>query len=285
MATTSSRRRSQDPAERSAKSRRSPGAGRATPKTKQATKSTAAKTKQAAKPSAAKAKNAVKSTALVTKASPTPSKMLRKVAVKAAKRVTRKTLRSGAEVVHRAAEATADSGLGAINVKSLSAKSLRRLPIQCGIDVGVPVRVAWEEWMTLTFLPEGVHRVERIERDGDTRLLGRTAGPRGVDWEAEVLDERDRQSFAWQSTQGSDCAGLITFHELSERLTRILLNLDVVPTGVAEALSLSSHLADRHAEADLRRFKERVEIINPDLYENDEPDEDDNETEERDGGE
>jgi uncharacterized membrane protein len=274
VATTSSRRRSQNPAERSAKSRRSPGAGRATPKTKQTAKSTAEKTKHAAK-----------STALVAKASPAPSKMLRKVAIKAAKRMTRKTLQSGAEVVHRAAEATADSGLSAINVKSLSVKSLRRLPIQCGVDVGVPVRVAWEEWMALTFLPEGVHRVEQIERDGDTRLLGRIAGPRGADWEAEILDERDRQSFAWQSTKGSDCAGLITFHELSERLTRILLNLDVVPTGVAEALSLSSHLADRHAEADLRRFKERVEIINPDLYENDERDEDENESEGPDGGE
>ena len=59
----------------------------------------------------------------------------------------------------------------------------------------------------------------------------------------------------------------VTFHELSGRLTRIELNLDVVPTGLAERRSWRCDLADRRAEAELRRFKARLELINPDLYE------------------
>jgi uncharacterized membrane protein len=89
-----------------------------------------------------------------------------------------------------------------------------------------------------------------------------------VDWEAEIKDEREDESFAWLSVEGTDVAGLATFHQLSERLTRIELDLDVVPTNPSEAMMLALHLAHRRAEADLRRFKAHVEFINPDVYEN-----------------
>jgi uncharacterized membrane protein len=141
-----------------------------------------------------------------------------------------------------------------------------RLPIQASVDVAVPLNVAWEEWMGFGSIPEGVHRIEGVERDGDS-LLGHVAGPRSADWEAEILDEREHQSFAWRSVQGTDTAGLVTFHRLSERLTRIELDLDVLPTNPAEALTMASHMAHRRAQADLRRFKAHVEFISPDAYE------------------
>lgn len=143
--------------------------------------------------------------------------------------------------------------------------ALKRLPIQVSIDIAVPLPVAWQEWMALERLPEGVHAVTDIERDGD-ELTGR-AGHTGSEWAAEVIDEREEQSFAWQSREGSDCAGLVTFHQLSERLTRLELNLDVVPTSVAEAALLATRIADRRAEAELRRLKARLELISPDQYE------------------
>lgn len=146
------------------------------------------------------------------------------------------------------------------------AQRLRTVPVQCSIDIAVPVALAYEEWMKLEFLPEGAHRVCDIERDGD-QLKGTINGIRGdVEWEAEIRDERPQESFAWRSTGGSDCAGLLTFHRLSERLTRLELQLDIVPKGVEEAAELMLHMADRRAEADLRRFKARLETISPDEY-------------------
>jgi hypothetical protein len=147
------------------------------------------------------------------------------------------------------------------------ADRLRRVPIQCSIDVGAPLELVYEEWMQLEFLPEGVHTIVDIERDGEDYLVGRIKGARGRgDWEAEVRDERCCEAFAWRSVVGSDCAGLITFHRLSERLTRLELELDVVPVRAAEAFELVAHIADRRAEADLRRFKARLETISPDDY-------------------
>jgi uncharacterized membrane protein len=143
---------------------------------------------------------------------------------------------------------------------------IRRVPVQRSLDVAVPIEVAFAEWMRLESLPEGAHSVEQIERRG-ARLLGEINGfGKTREWEAEIRDRRVNESFAWRSTRGSDVAGLITFHSLSERLTRLELELDVVPTHPGEAASLVLHLADRKAEAELRRFKLRVETISPDSY-------------------
>lgn len=144
---------------------------------------------------------------------------------------------------------------------------LRSYPIQCSIDIAVPLEVAYEEWMKLEFVPEGVHTVRNVRHEGD-RLRGRIAAARGqhTRWRAEVREERPYESFAWRSVAASDCLGLVTFHRLAERLTRLEVELDVIPKGPAEAFELVTRIADRRAEADLRRFKAELERISPDDY-------------------
>jgi uncharacterized membrane protein len=143
----------------------------------------------------------------------------------------------------------------------------RTLPIQRSVDVAVPIDVAWDHWMEFEHLPEGTHRVTSVQRDGEGRLTGRLEGPHiSREWEAEILDERIDESFAWHSVGGSDCSGLLTFHELSARLTRLELHLDVIPGGVSDAMALMLRIADRRAEAELRRFKAEVEALDPDEY-------------------
>lgn len=225
-------------------------------------KGTAAKKTAKAASATRKTRRTVKQVERVAEAPKPVRHIARKLAVRALKRAASTALESGATAVRTAIEHTTPQQPGALVPK------LRRLPIQLSVDIAVPIHVAWEEWMAFELIPEGVHRITEIERDGD-QLLGTIDGPGHSPWSAEVLDERERESFAWHSYEGSDCAGLITFHELSERLTRLELNLDVVPLNVTQAMALASHLADHHAEADLRRLKARLELINPDLYEAD----------------
>ena len=143
------------------------------------------------------------------------------------------------------------------------------LPVQEAIDIAVPVDFVWRRWMELEFLPEGVDRVVDIERDGND-LQGRLAGDSDDSWRAEILDERDGESFAWKSSEGSDCAGLVTFHSLSDRLTRLELTLDVVPRDAADSAVLLTHIAHRRARKELRRFKAELEAVSPDVYAGDE---------------
>jgi uncharacterized membrane protein len=192
-----------------------------------------------------------------------PRRSTTRLALKAGRHLIANRLPSGSETLREVAERVREAGSPAVAV----AERVRSVPIQRSIDVAVPLEVAYDEWMQLDFLPEGTHRVEEIERDGDEFLVGRLGGKRrDGDWEAEIRDQRIDESFAWRSVAGSDCAGLVTFHRLGPRLTRLELQLDVVPVRTGQAMQLMLHLADRRAEADLRRFKARLETINPDDY-------------------
>ncbi len=207
------------------------------PKAKQVGKAASSATEVGAKALAAKAPKAVAANASRALAAKAPKAPLRPLA----------------EAVRK------------VPVKQLP-EHVRRAPIQLSIDVAVPLEIAYHEWMKLDSLPEGAHEVVDIERQ-DEALIGAINGlGEAQEWEAEIRDERPNESFAWRSTRGSDVAGLITFHRLAERLTRLEVELDVVPVRVTEAVSLSFRLADRHAETELRRFKSRVEMINPDAY-------------------
>ena len=224
---------------------------KAKPAARAATRKPSAK---ASKPVARAAKPVAK------KAGRSAAKLAGRAALKTVRAFGRRALEAGGDAARELIERLPEAGHRAVE-----AGMSRRIPIQVSIDVAVPVAVAFEEWTALDSLTEGVHRVEEIERDGAV-LTGYIAGPRAREWSAEIVDERPCESFAWRSVDGSDCAGLATFHELSPRLTRIELDLDVVPTGPIQALAFASHVAHRRAEAELRRFKARLEFINPDVY-------------------
>jgi uncharacterized membrane protein len=233
---------------------------------------------------AEKTGDAVKNTVgKATDGVPKPNKLARKLAAKALKAMLKRAAESGAEAARHAAEKAAETGkeVAERTAEKTAASGSKRPPVQCSIDIGVPIRVAWEEWDKLEFIPEGTHTVRNVERDANA-LVGQIDGVRETEWAAEVLDERERQSFAWQSHRGSDCAGLITFHELSDRLTRLELNLDIVPTSLTEALMLATRRADHKAEMELRRFKARLELINPDVYEEDDDESDEPDDEQHD---
>jgi uncharacterized membrane protein len=228
-------------------------------------------------------------------ASPTPVAKAKKAAsTKAAKKTAKKALvpsAGGGHVARRlalmalkkAANRILQSGATGLRTATLRAVDESRelvsramtpgVPVQCAIDVAVPLRVAWEEWMNLDSLPEGAHRVHRIERDGD-ELHGEIDAPGQSQWRAEIIDERAEDSFAWRSVEGSDCAGLITFHRLSDKLTRLELDLDALPTSPAEAVTLNTPLARRRTVTELRRFKAHVEFMNPDVYQQDDESDD-----------
>jgi uncharacterized membrane protein len=208
-----------------------------------------------------------------------PSRLAGAAAKKTLKFVARKAVRAGVSALRAATERggelsrnTVHQGLGSF------------LPIQVSVDVAVPLSFAWDEWMTFEWLNEGVHRIVDVERDGD-QLFGQLPGPRSTEWVADIVDEREEQSFAWRSVEGSDCAGLVTFHRLSDRLTRIEVDLDVLPTNPAEAASLALRIGRRRVESDLRRFKAHVEFVNPDVYEDEDEEEPEEEQYESDEGE
>jgi uncharacterized membrane protein len=138
----------------------------------------------------------------------------------------------------------------------------RRLPIQESIDVAVPLDAAYNQFTQFEGFPEFMHRVERLEQKDDTHLMWHENiwGVRRQ-WEAEITDQRPNERIAWESTSGSpQQKGVVTFHRLSDRLTRVMVDLDQQPKGLFEKTSSGFRMTRRALRSDLMRFKAFIEF-------------------------
>lgn len=139
----------------------------------------------------------------------------------------------------------------------------RRLPIQCSVDVGVPVEVAYDQWTQFEDFPEFMHRVERIEqKDDDTIVWHENVWGIRRSWEAQIVEQVPDERIAWRSDDRGGHSGVVTFHELSDRLTRVELNVDLQPQGMFEKLASGLRFHRRAVRTDLQRYKAFVEMRN-----------------------
>ena len=128
------------------------------------------------------------------------------------------------------------------------------------IDVDVPVRVAYDQWTQFEEFPRFMEGVETVEQLDDTTLRW-TAEISGLKktWTARITEQTPDQRIAWTSIEGARNAGVVTFHRLDDRQTRVTLQLDVEPDGPVESVGDALGFVQRQAAGDLKRFKEFVE--------------------------
>jgi len=137
----------------------------------------------------------------------------------------------------------------------------RRLPVQCSVDVAVPVQTAYDQWTQFEDFPEFMHRVELVEqRDDKTLVWHENIWGVRRSWTAEIVEQVPDERIAWRSDDRGGHSGVVTFHPLSKRLTRIELNVDFQPEGVFEKLSSGLRFHRRALKADVHRFKAFVEM-------------------------
>ena len=137
----------------------------------------------------------------------------------------------------------------------------RRMPIQQSVDVAVPVKVAYNHWTEFEDWPEFMHRIETAEQVDDSTVSFQ-AKIWGISkrFEAEIVEQRPDQRIEWNVTDGYAHTGVVTFHPLSENLTRIDLSLDIQPSNVIDKASRGMRFAKRAVRGDLHRFKAYVEL-------------------------
>jgi uncharacterized membrane protein len=128
------------------------------------------------------------------------------------------------------------------------------------IDVDVPVRTAYDQWTQFESFPRFMEGIDKIEQLTDTTLRWQ-ATVAGVEksWEAEITEQTPDQRIAWRSTSGAENAGVVTFHRLDDRRTRVTLQLDVEPEGPVESAGDALGFVQRRATGDLERFKAFIE--------------------------
>jgi uncharacterized membrane protein len=137
----------------------------------------------------------------------------------------------------------------------------RRMPVQQSVDVAAPLEVVYDQWTQFEDFPKFMHRVERVEqRDEATLVVSEKIWGVRRQWEAEIVEQVPDERIVWRTTSGTQHVGVVTFHELSDRLTRVELNIDVDPSGPIEKIARGGRFIKRAVRADLHRFKAFVEM-------------------------
>jgi uncharacterized membrane protein len=137
----------------------------------------------------------------------------------------------------------------------------RRLPIQRWTDVAVPVDKAYRAWTQFEEFPKFMHRVLDVKKeDRDKINWTEKIWFSTRQWEGEITERRKNDRIAWKSTKGTQHSGVVSFHKLDTNLTRVLVTVDFVPSGMIEKMASGMRFVKRAVEADLARFKAYVEL-------------------------
>ena len=132
--------------------------------------------------------------------------------------------------------------------------------IEKSIDVEVPVRVAYNQWTQFEDFPQFMQGVLAVRQLDDRRLLWRaTIAGKEKEWEAEITEQTPDQRIAWTTRSGARNAGVVTFHRLADRQTRIMLQVEYDPEGVVENVGDAIGVVQSRVTGDLERFKRFVE--------------------------
>ena len=98
------------------------------------------------------------------------------------------------------------------------------------IEVDAPLSTVYNQWTQFEEFPEFMDGVETVEQLDDTRLrwVAKVAGKRA---EAKILQQDPDRRIGWQSTDGKQTTGTVTFEPVSDERTRLRLAMTYTPEG------------------------------------------------------
>jgi uncharacterized membrane protein len=135
------------------------------------------------------------------------------------------------------------------------------LPIQGSIDVALPVAAVFDLCTRFEQYPQIVDRVIAVEVEDDTHFtVVARAGRRRHELAIELLDEFPEERLDWECTGDLEHSGVLTFHPLAPRLTRVELTIERDSEGPVEHLGRFLALPERGLKQELRRFKAVAEL-------------------------
>jgi uncharacterized membrane protein len=165
-------------------------------------------------------------------------------------------------------------------------KKTRRLPIQRWTDVALPVDQVYEEWTKFDQFPQFMHRVLNVEqKDTDKISWQEKIWFSTRAWEGRVTERRENDRIVWTTKSGMSHKGIVSFHELSDNLTRVMVDMEFEPNGVMEKMASGLRFVKRAVQADLARFKSFVEMQDAEGIEYRPNQQDENEDDEQNGEE
>jgi uncharacterized membrane protein len=154
-------------------------------------------------------------------------------------------------------------------------KKLKLTNIVEELDVGVPLRLAYDQWTQLEEFPGFMKKVESVEREsGESEEKVNWKAQvwwSHRTWESTIIEQVPDDHIVWRSTGAKGYVdGVVTFAELAPNLTRILLVLEYHPQGFFEHTGNLWRAQGRRARLEFKHFRRHVmshTLLQPDEIE------------------
>ncbi|MCX5387101.1 SRPBCC family protein [Streptomyces sp. NBC_00083] len=131
------------------------------------------------------------------------------------------------------------------------------------VDVGVPVRDAYDQWtqfQSFSSFAKGVKSAtvaDDTTSDWKVKVFWSSRS-----WKAHTTEQLPDARIAW-TTEGAKgtVKGVVTFHPLGENLTRVLLVMEYYPKGLFEKTGNIWRAQGRRARLDLKNFARHISML------------------------
>lgn len=139
--------------------------------------------------------------------------------------------------------------------------------IEKSVTIDKPIHEVYAFWRNLENLPlfmHHIHSVDEIDRRRSHWIANLRSGIT-LEWDAEIIDERENESLAWRTTEGSDLynEGFVVFAEApGRRGTEVHARIVYRPPAGAFGAKVAeffNKFTEQMLKEDLRRFKHILE--------------------------
>ncbi|MFP3714905.1 SRPBCC family protein [Puerhibacterium sp. TATVAM-FAB25] len=128
-------------------------------------------------------------------------------------------------------------------------------------DVGAPVDIVYDAWTTYDQWPDFMKKLERAEvnpDEGKGKFKGQVFWSHR-EWDTTIKEQVPDRRIVWESGgPKGHISGAVTFHELAEELTRIVVVLEYYPQGFMEKTANIWRAANRRVRLELKLFVRHV---------------------------
>jgi hypothetical protein len=127
-------------------------------------------------------------------------------------------------------------------------------------DVGVPLRVAYDQWTQMADFPSFMKKVETVNQESDEKVTwtAKVFWSRRS-WETTIREQVPDSHILWVSSGAKGSAdGIVTFSELAPNLTRIVLIMEYYPQGFMEKTGNLWRAVGRRARLEFKHFCRHV---------------------------
>ncbi|MFF4756849.1 SRPBCC family protein [Streptomyces sp. NPDC002514] len=130
------------------------------------------------------------------------------------------------------------------------------------IDVGVPLRTAYDQWtqfQDFSTFAKGVksaNRADDTHSDWQMKVFWSNRS-----WKAQTTEQVPDDRIVWTSEGAKGTAkGVVSFHPLADNLTRVLLVIEYYPSGLFEKTGNLWRAQGRRARLDLKNFARFISL-------------------------